>query len=88
MKAGYARSIFGVTVLRFSRCCRSEKVPVASTRIADQQFAVERAGEIHRVEQDRERRRICRRRCGNRAGACRLRDTAWTRMPSHFHSAA
>jgi hypothetical protein len=28
MKAGYCCMIFGETVFRFSRCCRSENVPV------------------------------------------------------------
>ena len=57
----------------------------------DQQFAVDRAIEMQRIDQDRETRRKYPRRCANRAArrACRRASpaTACTRMPSHFHSA-
>ena len=88
MKAGKRSRIFGDTLLRFSRCCRSEKVPVVFRRIADQQLAVERAVESHRLDEIGKGAGNRRRRCANRAGATPPSHTACTRMPSHFHSAA
>ena len=65
---GVAAQLGGVTVLRFSRCCRSAKGAIAAVR-RGAPGARRRARRRSRARRrGRGRRRRCRRRCGNRAG--------------------
>ena len=60
----------------------------AAVVAADEELAVEGGVEVEGVEEVGEGAGRCRRRCGSRGGGRAASAAAWTRMPSHFHSAA